>query len=621
VLRRVKEQLRAVPQGGIGWGLLCYLNARTAGVLQALPPAQLSFNYLGRFDESSASGWCAAAESSGPAIAPQRGREHLLEVVSAVRGGTLVAEWRYWPAAHDHASVADLAERFMVALRGLIRHCTTRGVGGFTPSDFPMVRLTEARLDTLHRIYPDIDDIWPLAPMQHVMLTHARRSPDSVAYYEQLCLTLDGELDAAALEAAWTALTERHATLRVAMADDDELPVQVVRRDPRLPWHVIDCSELGPDVAERRLQDLLADDRRQGFDLASGTLLRASLLRLATDRHIFVLSFHHIVLDGWSIPLLLNELMELYSAARWRRPANLPAPQRYSDYLAWQVSADLRASRAFWQERLGGAALPHRLDLPQGDGTATPDQVGEHRVMLPEQLTARLQELAQTRRLTQNVLIQGAWALALARCAEGGREVLFGMMTSGRPAELPGVERIVGLCTNILPRRVRFTPSMRMADWLTDLQARQAEEQVHDRCLLSDIQRWSGVPADEALFESVVVFENYPIAASPEDETADRARADVRITGFESFEQGVDFPLCLVVAPGAQMGFRLIFGRRRFDAAAIRRLLDDVVSVLGAFAADPGRQLATLREDLADANAANAADRGLSELERMIARP
>jgi len=195
------------------------------------------------------------------------------------------------------------------------------------------------------------------------------------------------------------------------------------------------------------------------------------------------------------------------------------------------------------------------------------------------------------------------------------------MMTSGRPAELPGVERIVGLCTNILPRRVRLTPSMRMADWLSDLQARQAEEQAHDRCLLSDIQRWSGVPADEALFESVVVFENYPIAASPEDETADRARADVRITGFEGFEQGIDFPLCLVVAPGAQMGFRLIFGRRRFGAAAIRRLLDDVVSVLGAFAADPGRQLATLREDLADASAANAADRGLSELERMIARP
>ncbi len=618
VLRRIKEHLRDVPHGGIGWGLLRYLNAQTASRLAALQRAQLSFNYLGRFDESTGSGWRAATESSGPAIAPERGREHLLEVVTVVRGGTLVAEWRYWPAAHDRASVADLAERFIVALRGLIKHCTMRDVGSFTPSDFSLVQLDDVKLDALQRTYFDIEDIWPLAPMQHVMLTHARQSPDSVAYHEQLCLTLDGELQTAALEAAWAALTERHAALRVALAD--AVPVQVLRRDARLPWRVIDWSKLGPDAAERRLQGLLADDRAQGFDLALGSLLRASLLRLATDRHILVLSFHHIVLDGWSIPLLLGELMELYSAARWRRPVNLPAPQRYSDYLVWLVSVDRPASRAFWQGRLRGASLPHRLDLPQGDATVSPDQVGEHRVVLPERLTAHVQEMAQTRRLTLNVLIQGAWALALVRRAAAGREVLFGMMTSGRPAELPGVERIVGLCTNILPRRVELAPSMRMVDWLTELQARQVEDQGHDRCLLSDIQRWNGVPADQALFESVVVFENYPIAAARENEAADRAGADIRITGFEGFEEGIDFPLCLVAAPGPQMSLRLIFGRRRFDAAAVGRLLDDVVSILSAFAADPERQLATLWADPVDANARYAADRGLSDREPMVVR-
>jgi hypothetical protein len=508
----------------------------------------------------------------------------------------------------------------MDALRGLIHHCTTRDVNSFTPSDFPLLRLTGGRLDALQQAYPDIEDIWPLAPMQHVMLAHARQSPDSVAYREQLRLTLDGELQAAALEAVWAALTERHAGLRVAFANHEELPVQVVRRDARPPWRAIDWSQLGPDVAGHRLQGLLADDRAQGFDLASGSLLRASLLRLAADRHILVLSFHHIVLDGWSIPILLRELLELYSAARWRRPVNLPPPQPYSDYLAWLVSADRPASHAFWQQRLRGASLPHRLDLPQGEVTATPDQAGEHRVMLPEKLTARVQEMAQTRRLTLNVLIQGAWALALTRRAAGGREVLFGMMTSGRPAELPGVERIVGLCTNILPRRVKLAPSMRMADWLTELQARQVEDQGHDRCLLSDIQRWNGVPAEEALFDSVVVFENYPIAAARENEAADRASADIRITGFEGFEEGIDLPLCLVAAPGAQMGFRLIFSRRRFDAAAVGRLLDDVVSILGAFADDPERQLAVLWANPADANLHNAADRGLGDRELMVVR-
>src|SRR5262249_36703393 len=178
-LRRIKEQLRAVPNGGLGWGLLRHLNAQTASSLQALPRAQLSFNYLGRFDENSASDWRLAAESSGPAISPERRRDHLLEVVTVVKGGALFAEWRWWPAAHDRASVTELAERFMAALRGVIRHCTTRGVGGFTPSDFPLVALDDNRLSALQRIYPDLEDVWPLAPMQHVMVAHRRRLPDS----------------------------------------------------------------------------------------------------------------------------------------------------------------------------------------------------------------------------------------------------------------------------------------------------------------------------------------------------------------------------------------------------------------------------------------------------------
>jgi non-ribosomal peptide synthetase component F len=155
------------------------------------------------------------------------------------------------------------------------------------------------------------------------------------------------------------------------------------------------------------------------------------------------------------------------------------------------------------------------------------------------------------------------------------------------------MEQIVGLCTNILPRRIRLAPNMQVIDWLTDIQARQAEEQDHDRCLLDDIQRWSGMPVDESLFDSVMVFENYPVAAALENDAADRTTG-IKVTGFASFEAGIDFPLCLVVAPGGRMEFRLIFSCRRFDAPAIDRLLDDVIQVLSAIAADPERRLATL---------------------------
>src|SRR5438477_5094887 len=115
-------------------------------------------------------------------IAPDRGRDHLSKIVALVKGGTLQTQWRWWPAAHDRASIMDLAERFTAALRGLIRHCTCLGAGRYTPSDFALVRVDEAALSALQRIYPDLEDIWPLAPMQQVMLSHARQSPNSVAY-------------------------------------------------------------------------------------------------------------------------------------------------------------------------------------------------------------------------------------------------------------------------------------------------------------------------------------------------------------------------------------------------------------------------------------------------------
>jgi non-ribosomal peptide synthase protein (TIGR01720 family) len=600
-LRRIKEHLRKVPHGGIGWGLLRYLNDQT-DVLRSLPRARISFNYLGRFDESAGAGWRSAAESSGVAIAPDRGRDHLIEVVALVKGGMLQTEWRWWSVAHDRASIAELSERFVAALRGLIRHCTSAGVSRYTPSDFPLVQLDEPGLSALQQRYPDLEDIWPLAPMQHVMLLHARRSPNSVAYHEQLCLTLEGSLDAATLETAWHELVMRHAAMRVAIPDNArEVPLQVVRRDAKPPWRAADWSGLDPNVTERRLQDLLAGERTQGFDLASGVLLRAYLLRHSPLRHTIILSFHHLLLDGWSIPIMLRELLELYRAAWQRRLPALPPARLYRDYLAWLAAADRTASEAFWRNRLTGLSAPHRLDLPAGNSEASPDAAGEHRMTLSEPLTAQLQVLAQSRHLTMNTLIQGAWALALGRRTADG-EVVFGMTTAGRPGELPGVEQIVGLCINILPRRVRAEPTALVADWLRDLQARQAEEQSHDGCSLIDIQRWSSPPTDGAPFDSVVVFENYPVGSSLAADTAASA-TEIRVSAVASFEEGIDFPLCLVAAPGTRMGFRLIFSRRRFDAIAMNRLAGDFVGLLTAFAADPDQRLAALLLQTARADA------------------
>jgi hypothetical protein len=424
------------------------------------------------------------------------------------------------------------------------------------------------------------------------MLLHARRSPNSVAYHEQLCLTLEGDLDGAALQTAWRELVIRQAATRVAVSNDaGGAPLQVVRRDARPPWRAADWSGLDAEVADRRLQNLLAEDRAQGFDLASGMLLRVRLLRHSPARHSMILSFHHLLLDGWSIPIMLRELLQLYRAARQRRPAALPPAPLYRDYLTWIAAADRTAGEAFWRNRLSGLAAARRLDLPAGEAGASPDAAGEHRMILSEGQTAQLQALAQAARLTMNTLVQGAWALALGRRTPDG-DVVFGMTTAGRAGELPGVEQMVGLCSNTLPRRVRLDPSARVTDWLGDLQARQAEEQSHDTCSLVDIQRWGSAPAGEALFDSVVVFENYPVGTLADDAAV--SMDEITVSAVASFEEGIDFPLCLVAAPGARMSFRLIFGRQRFDAVAMSGLADDFVSLLMMIAADPERRLAAL---------------------------
>ncbi|WP_315782233.1 non-ribosomal peptide synthetase, partial [Bradyrhizobium sp. SZCCHNR2011] len=591
VLRRIKDHLRDVPHGGIGWGLLRYLNPETVKILQSLPRASISFNYLGRFDERGAAGWRMAAEDAGSSIAAERERDHLIEVVSVIQGGTLLVEWRWWPDAHDRASIADLAERFRAALKGLIAHCRACEPSRFTRSDFPLVTLDDIRLAALQQRYPDLEDVWPLGPMQQIMLAHVRRAPGSIAYHEQLWLTLDGDLDAGALERAWSSLIVRHGSLRVAFPDDDENPVQIVRRMPDPRWRFADWTELSPDVVETHLSAFLHEDRKAGFDLSGGDVLRASLLRQSLARHTLVLSFHHILLDGWSVPLLLRELMELYHAAHQVRPASLPAPPSYRDFLSWHCSADRELHRAFWVDRLRGADLPRRLDLARGSAEEPVDSAGEVHARILDRLTTKIQAAAHALRLTMNTLVQGAWSLALARHADTGDDLLFGMTTAVRPGDVNGVEQIVGLCTNTLPRRVRLAPEMRVSDWLTDLQARQADEQMHDRILLSDIAHWFDVPRDQRLFESVVVFENYPV----DDALTGRhtaAAGDIRVAAFDSFEAGIDFPLCLVASVDSGMSFRLIFGRQRFDADGVARLLDDVVELILAIVADPERRLA-----------------------------
>ncbi|MCM2578009.1 non-ribosomal peptide synthetase [Streptomyces meridianus] len=584
-LKCVKESLRATPHRGLGFGALRHLGSdeqRTA--LAALPVPQVSFNYLGQFDGSAGESGVidALTLNVGGEYAPQEERAHLLDVIGRVVDGRLVFDWAYAQGVHDEETVRSLADGLLAALDELIGFCLTDGVGGATPSDFPLVQLTQDEVDRLAGDSRDVADILPLTPMQQGMLFHSLLEPGSLSYFEQVMFVLDGVTDVDALARAWQQVADRTPVLRTSFAWEElDRPVQLVHREARFGVEIRDLRDL-PE-AERRaaLERFLAEDEARGVDLWRAPLSRVGLLRLSESRVQVVWTFHHILLDGWSLPLVMADL---FAAFRGTEPAVRP---EFREYLEWISRQDEEASYGYWRELLAGFDTPVALPYDH-----TPDDVRAARSTaalvenLPEALSAAVHDFAQAHRLTSNAVVQGAWALMLS--AYSGRDdVVFGATTSGRPTELPGVEATVGIFINTLPVRVRIEPGVTVADWLTGLQAAQLESRSHDHLSLARIQAQAQLPAETQLFDSLVVFENYPV-----DE--DSARAHGLTVEEITANEATSYPLMLAAYDGERIGFHLRYDPRCFTEATAGDLMARLLHLLDALVTRPERRLAEL---------------------------
>ena len=433
-----------------------------------------------------------------------------------------------------------------------------------------------------------IEAIYPLSPLQQGMLFHTLYAPASGTYFEQFAFTLRGALDEAAWEAAWDRVTERHAVLRTAFAwEKREKPLQIVSRAARAPWHREDWRGRPEEERRARFEAFLREDRERGFELGRAPLMRLALLRAADDAWEFVWSHHHLLLDGWSVGLVLGEVFELYEAFRAGEKVGLPAPRPFREYVAWLGKRDPAAAEAFWRGELRGFRAPTPLGIDRGARAGGAGEYGEERLDVSPATTAALAELARHRHVTLSTVVQGAWALLLSRYS-GEDDVVFGATVSGRPAELPGVDRMVGLFINAVPVRARVPHDAPFAPWLQELQARQAESREHEHAPLVDVRAWSELPAGEPLFDSLLIFENAPM-----DVSATERRGGIEIAGFRAFER-TNYPLTLVVSPGEALVLRAMYEADRLDAAAVRALLGHLRTLLEAAAHDPEARLGDL---------------------------
>ena len=576
-LKSVKEQLRRVPNRGIGYGLLRYLrNDKTvSSQLEKLPQAQVSFNYLGQLDQIFRDDTSSLALTNDPA-GKSRGalgtRKYLIDIDGGVRDGRLQMEWIYSEELHAQKTIEVVADNFIRKLRRLIEHCVLREVREYTPSDFPLVNLNERQLTQLQRTNGQIEDLYPLSPMQEGMLFHSLYGSDSGIYTTQLVCELNGHLNEDAFEMAWQAAVDAHAVLRTGFEwKGVEEPVQVVRRSIKMHLKREDWSSLDREEQEKKSGEYLRQDRERAFDLNQPPLMRLVVAGTADDASLLIWTSHHLLLDGWSLPIVLNDVLTAYNRLREGAQISVKPARSYRDYITWVKKQDLREAEIFWRQLLKGFTTPTPLGTRENQ--TRDSEYAEQQVQLTESATARLQEFAQRHQLTQNTVLQGIWALLLSSHA-GRDDVVFGVVVSGRSVEVAGVESMVGLFINTLPARARITET-ELITWLKQMQAQQVEMGQYEYCPLTRVQAWSEVEPGKPLFESIFLFENYPITSVTD--------SGVRLGNIRSLERS-NYPLTVWAIPGQELVLRIGYDTQRFDDSSINTLLQDYLTLFETIA-------------------------------------
>ncbi|MFD9960610.1 amino acid adenylation domain-containing protein [Amycolatopsis sp. NPDC058986] len=587
VIRLVKQRLRSIPDKGIGYGLLRHLNQDTADALSQYSTGQVSFGYLERFDSTDTAEWSrvdvpelARPRVAKDAQAPVRSELDIDAVLTeGPEGAQLRAVFAAPAGVLAPREVDELAGLWRLALTALTRHAASPDAGGLTPSDVPLVSATQAELDGWAQHLTNLVDVWPLTPLQSGFLFHSMSNDSSVdAYQVQYVLHISGDVDAERMRTAGQKLLDRHAGLRSAFVSgrSGDL-VQLIVARAELPWCVVDLEDLGETDRSESFERLLAEDLRTHFDPSVPPLLRMTLVRMEPNAAELVLTAHHALFDGWSVPLMLRDLLSLYSPGT----TELPRARDQRDFLAWWAQRDKHESAAAWKRELDGVGEPTIV----GENTRrSEDGEGIEHVDVPLSAAESASLIAGAAELgvTVNIAVQVAWGLVLTKLT-GRRDAVFGAVVSGRPPAVPGVDEIVGMLLNTVPVRVDCAPAKSLAGLLGEMHERQAALLDHHHHGLSEIHQATGT---SALFDTIVGFESFPLDRT--GITAAGEAAGLAVTGIRSFITS-HYPLGLMVFVDSDSFLRasVQYHRNAFDRADADDVATMLARILRQIAADP----------------------------------
>ena len=501
-----------------------------------------------------------------------------LQVISRAKAQGLPLTPRH---LFQHQTIAELAEAAGDRIEG---------IDSESKREVRTQRSTDpALLEAVRRVHPGAEDVYPLTPLQQGLLFHSLFEPQSGVYIEQLSCLLRGDLDHAAFLEAWRMVMACSTPLRTAfMWQELDRPVQIVLPGEAPPIIELDWRDAPESRQHARLQEFLLNDRLTDFDLTRPPLMRLALIRTADHARYLIWTHHHIVLDGWCLPIILSDLFACYAFFKGGSDPTKPPSQPYRDYVEWILCQDQSATEQYWRKTLAGITSPTPLPKDRSsDGIQSDSGYGMHRLTISAARTSALQTYASKERITVNTLVQGAWALLLNHYS-GEEDVLFGTTVSGRSADVRGIETMLGLFINTLPLRVSMSPDAVPQTWLRGLLQQNAELRQYEHSSLAQIQSWSQLPRGSQLFDSLLVFDNHPTDQTLDDGGAGLTAHDVYLEGQ------TNYPLTINVVPGESLSFLLSYQRKRFSPERVQRLAEHLDAVLDQLVTQPVTHLAAI---------------------------
>ncbi|WP_240037057.1 amino acid adenylation domain-containing protein [Paenibacillus amylolyticus] len=585
-IKQVKEHLRRIPNKGLGYGLCRYLSKSEDGFVWGAEP-EINFNYLGQFDDDVNQDEIGISSySSGSPASDRQARSFVLDINGMVLDGALSLDLSYSRKQYRKATMEFFAQGLEQSLRELIAHCVGKEHTELTPSDVQFKGLTIAALEQIAQRsghLGEIENIYSLTPMQKGMWFHSALDQQTAAYFEQTRFTMRGALNVQLFEKSWMELAKRHLVLRANFVKGPTgEPLQIVYRDKPVGFEYEELLHLQMDEKQAYLDKKAEDDKLRGFDMEHDALVRFTILRTEEQSYHVLWSFQHILMDGWCLSQLTQELFEVYSALISGEQPVVDKGADYGSYIEWLEKQDDKAASDYWMTFLAG--YEGKTLLPGQKESAPHNRFKADHVtaQLGKELSERMDQVAKQHLVTVNTLLQAAWGVMLQKY-NGTHDAVFGSVVAGRPVEIPGVESMIGLFINTVPVRVTSEADTVFANLMVKLQEQALESGRYDYYPLYEIQALS--LQKQNLINHIIAFENYPVDEQME-QAGDQQHGELTIADVQMEEQ-TNYNFNVTVAPGAEIEIRFDFNAEVFDKESIERLKGHLVHLLEQVTANP----------------------------------